>query len=379
MVFPVGVSYPFVGYSPISRAFVITDKSLDGTGIFQVDSTGHIVRCDITKTERDSLLPQIYFTQLAARDALPDTVGDKAVSIPIFKHNQWVYTSSPRDINRKGADVYLMMESMPVRFELEDPEVVFRMNDGVEFIDIATNTIDANKSRRFTELFSERGFVYPARSMNANITSRKPYDEGYLMADALGHVFHVKMQAGRPYMVEIPGLADVNHVFILENPDRRHVGMVVDGSGTLSVVEREGYAVRPLPFDSVNPLTDKLTVMANVFNWIVRIERPDSVVWAAIDADTYTLLDRYSVKRPVSVTETVASYLFPYDLSFTAITDCYARPRIDNWSWSAIYFNLLLSVILIGVNYKNKRRQMVGPLLTVVCGIYSFIPLLLIK
>lgn len=381
LVFPVGVSYPFVGYSPVSDSFVVTDNTLDDrTAIFSVDSCGRVIDRDITRSERDSLLPQIYFTQLSAQGKLPDTINGKAVSIPVFKHNQWVYNSLPRDINRCGADVHLMMESMPVRFELEDPKVVFRMNDDrVKFVDIATNSVDVNKSHRFTDLFRERGFEYPACSMSADITSRKPYDEGYLMADARGRVFHVKMQAGRPYMVEIPGLTNAEHVFILENPDRRHIGFVVDSVNYMYVVEREGYVVKPLPVGKVNPRTDKVIVMANVFNWVVRTENADSAVWTAIDADDYTLLGRYAVKRPVAVSETVASYIFPYELSFTAITDCYARPRIDHVSWKVIYFNVLLAMIVMAVNRRRGRWCSLAPVLTLVMGIYVFVPMLLIR
>ncbi len=382
LLFPVGVNYPFVGYSPVSDSFIVSDNTPDsGLRIFETDSTGRLLRDGIDKNERDSLLPQVYFTQLAAREKLPDSIAGKEVTIPALKHGQWVYSSLPRDINKVSADVYLMMESMPVRFELEDPKVVFRMDNGLEFVDIATNTVDEGKSQRFTDLFAKRGFAYPARSMNADITSRKPYDEGYLMVDANGDVFNVKMQAGRPYMMKVPNpdRIDAAHVFIMENVDRRQLGLMVDRNNDLYVIEREGYRVKPLPVGKVNPETDKVTIMANMFNWIVKVENGDGAVWSAIDADDYSLLGRYELKRPVSVSEKVASYLFPYELSFTEITDCYAYPRVGGVSFSAIYLNVLLSVILLIAGRRKRRHGYAGAVITLVFGIYSFIPLILIK
>lgn len=89
-----------------------------------------------------------------------------------------------------------MMESLPERVDLEDPKEAFRISaDGIEFIDIATNKVNANRSARFTKAMKARGFQFPGKEFSANVTSRKQYDEGYMMIDSEGKAFHVKQQA----------------------------------------------------------------------------------------------------------------------------------------------------------------------------------------
>ncbi|MDE6394565.1 MAG: DUF4857 domain-containing protein, partial [Duncaniella sp.] len=309
IVFPAGVSDPFVAYSPVTDSFIISESG--GGDIYAVDADGKRMAPDYTKEERDSLLPHIYYTQLVAQERLPDSIDGKAVSIPEFKHSQWVFSSSPRDLIKVPAKVYMMMESMPARIDLEDPDEVFRLNGQVEFIDIRTNTVNPGRSRRFTDIFGQRGFEYPVKALHANVTTRKPYDEGYLMADNKGDIFHVKMQAGRPYMVRVnkPDSVIAEHLFILENVDTRPLGLVTDADHNLYVLEHEGYRLIPLPVGKVNPETDRISIVKNLFNWVVKIGTSDSSRWVALDSDDYSRLASYAVKYPETTAGIIAGYI----------------------------------------------------------------------
>ncbi|MDE5904648.1 DUF4857 domain-containing protein, partial [Duncaniella sp.] len=123
LLFPVGASDPFIAYSPISDRMIVSERTGEKESvIYPLDADG--VREEgvvYTKEQRDSLLPQLYFTQLVAREQMPDSINGVEITIPLLKHNSWVFTSSPRDINKRFADVYLIMESMPARIDLEDP------------------------------------------------------------------------------------------------------------------------------------------------------------------------------------------------------------------------------------------------------------------
>ncbi len=385
LVFPASGNDPFVAYSPISNEFIVSQTGEEkGVRIFGVDSLGHATGKEYTKEDRDSLLPQIYFTQLLAHDKLPDSINGVEISMPIFKHSQWVFNSTPRDINKNLADVYLIMESMPERFELEDPKEVFRMNDKIEFIDIETNTVNQTPRRRSTDIFTDRGFKYPARSMSANITSRKAYDEGYLMVDTEGDIYHVKMQAGRPYMVKVrkPDSIKGAHVFIMENMDTRHLGLVTDENDNLYALEHEGYRLVKLPIGKFHPSTDRLTVVKNIFNWVVKVNDGKSSRWVAFDSDSYRPLGYYSITTTKSAVETTADYLFPFRLSFTDVSDCFARPRIEDISWHAIWIGIILALVtvIIGRRRKLSTKQItINGIVTVVFGIFAFIPVICIK
>ena len=110
-----------VYYSPVSDKFV-TSRSDDDDGkmkYFELNADGSLSK-EVTRDERDRLLPQVFYTVLSGKDELPDTVCGRQVSIKIFKENSWVFVSSPREVNRVNARVDMMMESMPERLELED-------------------------------------------------------------------------------------------------------------------------------------------------------------------------------------------------------------------------------------------------------------------
>lgn len=375
LVFPAGVADPFVAYSPVTDSFIISEPG--GGDIYAVDAEGRRMGPNYTKEERDSLLPHIYYTQLVAQERLPDSIDGKAVSIPEFKHSQWVFSSSPRDLNKVPAKVYMMMESMPARIDLEDPDEVFRLDGQVEFIDITTNTVNHARSRRFTDIFTQRGFEYPVKTLHANVTTRKPYDEGYLMADNKGDIFHVKMQAGRPYMVRVnmPDSVIAEHLFILENVDTRPLGLVTDSDHNLYVLEHEGYRLIPLPVGKVNPETDRISIVKNLFNWVVKIGTSDSSRWVALDSDDYSRLASYTVEYPETTAGVIAGYLFPFELSFTAVTDCLAYPRIEFFSWHFIWLNILLALIILGIKRRRPHRELTAmTAVTLVFGIFAFIP-----
>ncbi len=67
MLLPEGVSDPFVSYSPVSDTFVVTEGLGADLRIFTIGRDGKVVDDNLTKEQRDSLLPQVYFNQLTAR------------------------------------------------------------------------------------------------------------------------------------------------------------------------------------------------------------------------------------------------------------------------------------------------------------------------
>ena len=63
----------------------------------------------------------------------------------------------PSAVNAPASGIYFLLESRPKRVELQMPDDAFRFTDeGVEFIVMETNTLDAGKSARFTEVLRER-------------------------------------------------------------------------------------------------------------------------------------------------------------------------------------------------------------------------------
>ncbi|MCM1519760.1 MAG: DUF4857 domain-containing protein [Lachnoclostridium sp.] len=377
--FPVVNRDPYLTYSPVANTMVL---SYGKDSIFTIGADGKRSSEYLTEDQRDSLLPHLHSTQLMARDLMPDSVNGVELSVANIRHNAWTFSSLPRDINKVSADVYMMMESTPARIDLEDPKEVFRLDGKVEFVDIATNKVNTVRSSRFNDVFIDRGFEYPVKALMANVTSRKQYDEGYLMIDNKGDIFHLKQMAGRPYMVKVnkPDSIVAAHPFVMENIDHRELGLISDENHNLYALEREGYRLVHLPIGKVDPEKEKIFISKNIFNWIVKISDSEGARWIVLDSKDYSPVGRFEITYPVTPQAVIAGYIFPFSLSFTATTDCFAYPRLGSFSWHALALNLLLGLILLYV----IRRQSVTEkslkfAITLIFGIFAFIPFIIIR
>lgn len=277
-----------------------------------------------------------------------------------------------------------MMESMPARVDLENPKEAFRLDGSMEFVDMATNTVNPTRSERFTRALAARGFRFPAKWLNANPTARKQYDEGYLIIDADGTLFHVKQQAGRPYVARVvmPDSVQGRHAFILENTDRDYLGIVTDTADNLYFLMRDGYRLEPLPVGKVNASVDRMAMMGNMFNIVFRFSNAEGTRWRVIDRYTHRRLGSYDHVYDTPVQSIIGSYIFPFRLDFTSHTDSLAYPRLLDLSWHAMLLNLLLAAIIAATLRRRGNKPgavAVASLATLAAGIFIFIPLLLIK
>jgi len=336
---PEGQKDPFVAYSPLTDSLILSD-----------DTT-------LTTAERERLLPHVYFNQLTSRDEMPDSIGPDSVSIPLLKQTQWTFSSLPRDVAKPRPDVYLIMESMPAGYGLKDPDQAFRFTaDGVEFIDIETNTVNAGRSRRFSKVIAEKDMKLPVRHLFANITTRKPYDEGYLIVDAAGDVFQMKMQGGRPYLKKManPDGAEFTHAFITENSDRTLLGLAFSEDGNLYAVDRATAALIRLPVEDIYPGRDRIQIYRTLPNWVIKSHAQEATVWTVIDSHDYSHLADYRVAYPTPAAKKTAAWIFPFRLTFTDPDDSFARPRFSDFSAKAL---VVWTFIFIFVRFLSIRRR----------------------
>lgn len=376
---------PFVSYSPINDRFIVTDFTCvksDEPDIFEVDPVTGKPGRHYTMDERDSLLPEIFVGQLSAKGALPDSIKGIEITMRDIRMNSWIFTSSPKDLKRSVPTVYPLMESMPVRFKFEDPEVVMTLDREIEITDIESNDIDELKTRRFAKMFADKGFAFPAKEAAGNVTTRKAYDNGYLIIDSDNKLYHLKMQANRPSMARI-ALSDTivpHHVFVMENADRKHYGLLSDQANDLYTVNHDDtYSISKLSGIKFNPEKDRLTIIKNLFSWCVKVTSGNKSTWVALDPDDYSVLAVYSYTNPTAISTITEGWIFPFRTSFTATGDKYVYPRIGDLSWHAIFLNLALAlIILLAAKGSGVRCTAAKVAVTLICGLFAFIPLMLL-
>lgn len=312
-----GVRSPFILYSTVSGDFIST--------IFS-ETKGEVIRqsqdgTQYTQEEADSLLPFFYMRQLMADERFPDTIHGVAVTPREVQASNFTFRSNPMDINVVKTPLYPLLESKSGRVDLVMPDDVFRLTDnGIEFIKSKTNTVDREKSNLFTDMLLKKGFCFPVRYISGNPTTRKEYDEGYLLLDNAGKLFHLKQTVGRPYVrhIELPTGIKVKYLFITEFRDRKTLGFLTDEENRFYVLNSGTYDLLQAGVEQFNPEKDVMSIFGNMFDWTVCVKSDNGVFYYALDAKDYSLIKSLSFPNNESGV---------FGLHFTSSFDKYVKPR----------------------------------------------------
>ena len=212
---------------------------------------------------------------------------------------------------------------MSGRVDLKMPDDVFRITSkGIEFIDMATNSVKEDKSLQFTEAMTKKDFRFPATEIVGNPTVKKEYDEGYLLLDADRRLFHLKQVKGRPYVraITLPEGLTLEHLYLTEFRNKKTLAFMTDVNNAFYVLQSRTYEVVKTGIPVFNPETDALTIIGNMFDWTVRVTTPTSDNYYALNADDYSLIKKL---------ENASSTHSMPGITFTSYTDKYVMPRFE--------------------------------------------------
>ncbi len=307
----------FVMYSSLLRDFIITEYDKDKDSIKHRDPAGN----QYTTEQTDSLLPAFYMRQLVADERFPDSIMGIPVSPKEIQLTSFNFRTRPSAVNTPKTGIYFLLESMPSRVDLEMPDDAFRFNrKRIEFINMDSDTINEEKSRKFTRMLSDKGFCFPPREVSGNPSVMKEYDNGYLLIDDKGKLFHLKCTRGLPYVKALPVPRSIKpaHVFITEFRDRKMLGFLTDTNHKLYAIMADGKIVLT-GVPQYNPEQDDITIFGNMFDWTVKIASPESTVYYGVRSSDFSLLKQYEIPSE--------SKEIP-GLSFTSPYDQYVRPRL---------------------------------------------------
>lgn len=308
---------PFALYSGVAGDFLLIGSE-GGKGRMCRDLSGNIY----TQEQTDSLLPFFYVRQLVADDRFPDTIQGVPVTQRDVHLTNFSFRASPKELNAVHVPLYPLLESRSKRVDLAMPDDVFRIGkEGIEFVRMASNTVDEEKSRRYTEALKKKGFVFPALRVAGNPTARKDYDEGYLLLDSERKLFHLKQVVGRPYVraVAVPEGVQWEHLFITEFKSRRTLGFLTDTAHRLYVLDAQ-YKVTCTGIPAYDPEKEALSVFGNMLDWTVCVKGKERVAYYALKAEDYSLLKKAEFP--------VGSGTLP-GLRFTSVWDKWVKPRFE--------------------------------------------------
>lgn len=366
---------PFTLYSCVTHSFAAIAFDEEGN-IAGRDFKGNTY----TEHQFDSILPMFYYRQLAAEGRFPTEIEGIRIDVQDAERSGFIFRTSPSEINRRMPGLYQLLESMPDRVDFKTPEDVFRITDeGIEFVDKTTNTLNVEKSRAFTKVFRDKGFVFPARAIAGNASTRKEYDNGYLLTDSDYRVYHLKQMRGRPFVrrTDVPDSLQIARIFVTEFSDRKLFGFLVDKDERFYALDTENYGLHEIPVGKFDPTKESMMIIGDLFYWTVDIQSLNAERLVAINARDYTRVDEYRPESVPQKEERYAACLFPFELSFTSPLDGYVQPRITGVSFQALWLGALLGILYALLFRKSLARRLWPVIGIVVFGLYLFIPLLI--
>lgn len=316
---------PFVVYSCLDSTFIrfdFIDKQ-----VHYIDFRGR----EFTKSEADSLLPLFSFRQLVAEGRLPDSLYGVALTPKLIQQNSFHFKTSPKQLNKPAVGLYTLLESASGRVDLQLPPDVFRLTkDGLEFIDCETNTVNRAKSLSFSRELSKHGFTFPVQLIWGNGSTRKDYDNGFLLTDADNRLFQLKMVHGAPWVREIKGNGEWIQLFTIEPANRKLIGLVVDNKHQLYAVRANGELAH-IGIDEYDPQTMQIIITGDLFHWTVTLYTATDSRYYAVDADSFEQVAREIVpdeKEPRS--QRLKRWILPVRLRFTSWRTQLIAPNIND-------------------------------------------------
>ena len=327
LVFPRTDKTPFVVYSCLDSTFIKFETS--NKQVRYIDFRGQ----EFTKSQADSLLPLFAFRQLVAEGRLPDSLYGVALTPKLIQQNTFHFKTSPKQLNKPAVGLYTLLESASGRVDLTLPPDVFRLTrDGLEFIDCETNKVNKAKSLSFSRELTKHGFTFPVQLIWGNSTTRKDYDNGFLLTDAHNRLFQLKMIKGTPFVREMTtdNLNGWKQVFTVEPANRQLIGLAVSNDNKLYVVTSEGKTVL-VGIDAYDPQEMQITIVGDLFHWTITEYTATDSRYYAVDARTFkqvacTVIPDH--ERPLA--QRIERILLPVRLRFTSWQTQLVKPNIND-------------------------------------------------
>jgi hypothetical protein len=254
--------------------------------------------------------------------------------------------------------VYLMLESDPPRGDLQDAEYAFvNRKNGPAMIRIEDNTEDKALSEAFRTSMAAAGFKFPAVLVNGNPNTRKAYDEGYLMTDSEGGLFHIKLLDGQPSVehIQLPDSIDIKHVSLIEHDNRASIAYLTDSQDRFYIID----SLRTLhPTDVKADLSKQnMMLVGDVFHYTVKVSDSDGESFWALRNGDFSTVKTLRRDYPESTVFDLPKYIFPVQLSMTSSLDGWVRPRFYNFSWIGLVVDVIAAGLFFGLRARSKRRK----------------------
>ena len=385
-------------YSPVSKQFIYKEEltgPLPAESIAKAEDhhQGIAYRNQhgewFNRVEFEKQLPFIYYKNMELWGLLPLNIDGKVLDKKTIQSNRMVLALHSGEISDRGphTDLYPLFESNLNQVRLVFPEDRFRMtSEAMQFINADTNSEDSSLTGLFTSALIDKGFVFPARSVNGKFTVLKPYDEGAFLVDANYNVYHVQRNDDKPVVTKTPIPSDLKTRFIKvsENKSRKNLGLLLAGNGELFVLTNNNYSLFQLPLEKYNANTMDFKMISNPL-FITAIYSDHETVRAIAMDKEYKPVDQFEHRMSranVTTTKKLYDLLFPFSLQLTQDDGAYLHSGVRFGSWISFIGLMFCSMVLFV--WRKMGRENRVPLgrevgLVALCGIFGLLALVIMR
>ncbi|QZT37391.1 DUF4857 domain-containing protein [Halosquirtibacter xylanolyticus] len=366
-------AYPFTYYSSVRKEFCTTN-TISKNNVLRKDESGN----SYTAEGFDTIMPLFFYRQMLSKGKMPDSINGYPISLRSIRTDGFYLRFSPNETDSPEIPLYPLFEAYTGRVKLEMPEDVFRIKNGIEFINVSNNKVNNEKSNYFSHALDKVGLQYPVKGCYGNPTARKSYDEGYFIQDAENHLFHMKMVNSKPFIREVKEVRDIPFVYfkMYEIGNRNFYGFIFDKEHNVYLLTTDNYKLKKLPF-KIDPYTEKLLIMANPVYWTVQITNKDGRQYYAVDAHSLKIIREITQSQTIDLWEKINPYLFPIRITFEKYNSGYVYPRIYKGNLFSIVIGIALALILFITN--RRKSNWCSFIWIILTGFAGFISLFLLK
>jgi hypothetical protein len=354
---------PFIFYSCVSNQF-----------LFSRVSNGELLRTDIhgkiyEREEFESLLPLDNYLQLYKDRRMPKEINGVAITPEKLRRDRLNLRFKPVLLDSPTVALYPLIESDSGRVRLEMPGDFMRLANGVEFIDVKSNAVIADKSAKFTAAFAAAKFVFPVKLVGGNPSTLKPYDEGYFLLDSQNAIFQLRQVRGEPELKRFADLVAPEHkaqwaelkpryLHVQEQDNHEVRFVIVEENGRTQVVIGPGYQIVTLPVQKYDPATMTLSLRGDMLNRLVVVSGENSVEAVVLDRN-YQQVDRYSETLGARADRSagkIAGALFPFTLDFESDNSGYLGFNLVSGTPAALWLNAVWLILAAGWFWWRKQN-----------------------
>lgn len=368
------IKVPSIFYSCVDNDFYMIRPAEDAK---KTNSKGK----EFSRDEFELKLPLNYSRQLVLNGTMPDSINGVEMDLHEINRNKSYFRIQPKDIDTPLPSLYPLFESQSGRANLEMPDDFFRITWRMEFIDAGTNKILEEKSRMFSAVLYNRGFKFPATSINGIPTTRKSCDEGYLVVDSANQLFHIKMIKGKPFVrkVELPEGIKFEQISCVDFSDKLYYAYLFSTEHELYILTQYDYMLQKLDVEDIHPELNEVRIFGDLFNYNVTSIGEGFISTTILNKD-FKSVDEYTeiwAKREERTEGKIAQFLFPFELKLTDSKSSYIRffgNFHSSFLWGILSVMLMLLHFIIILKRKESiKNQILDMAVIFITGIFGFL------